>query len=80
MNLWHLTPDAPRQPERPCPGQAVELWIGTWPIETGQRVHVACHVLSRDGRREAHEGRHFGITANPTLSDMGIPHVAMQTK
>ena len=55
MNLWHLTPDAPRHPERPCPGQAVELWIGTWPIETAQRVHVDCHVLGREGRHELHE-------------------------
>lgn len=55
MNLWHLTLDAPRHPERPCLGQAVDLWIGTWPIEPDQTVHVACHVLGLDGRHEAHE-------------------------
>jgi hypothetical protein len=55
MNLLHPTPDAPRDPERPSPGQEVTLWIGTWPIETDQRVHVACNQLGRDGRQEAHE-------------------------
>lgn len=40
MNLWHLTPDAPRDPRRVSPGQPVTLVIGSWPIEAGQAVWV----------------------------------------
>ncbi len=40
MDLWHLTPDAPRTPARVIPGEPVALHIGTWPIEAGQSVWV----------------------------------------
>src|SRR3972149_6548223 len=51
MNLWHLTPDAPREPTRVSPGELVRLGIGTWPIEPGQTVRVAYQVVARDGAR-----------------------------
>ena len=51
MNLWHLTPDAPRDPTRVSPGEAVRVRIGTWPIEPGQSVRVAYQVVARDGSR-----------------------------
>lgn len=53
MELWHLTPDAPRIPARVCPAQPVELWIGTWPIEPDQAVWVECRVSQTDGRASA---------------------------
>jgi alpha-amylase/alpha-mannosidase (GH57 family) len=40
MQVWHLTPDAPRRPDRVRAGATVELVIGTWPVEDGQEVWV----------------------------------------
>ena len=51
MNLWHLTPDATRDPPRVSPGDPVRLRIGTWPIEPGQWVRVAYQVVALDGSR-----------------------------
>ena len=58
MNLWHLTPDAPRLPYRASPSEIVNLRIGTWPIELGQAVWLMTHVehpggTSESGRVEA---------------------------
>ncbi len=44
MQLWHLTPDAPRTPHRVSAGAWVTLTIGTWPIEPGQEVWVTTVV------------------------------------
>lgn len=52
MNLWHLTPDAPRRPLRISPGEPVVLRIGSWPIEPGQAVWVECQVIHRNGASE----------------------------
>jgi len=49
MNLWHLTPDAPREPSRVSAGEPVRLRIGTWPIESGQTVRVKYEVVARNG-------------------------------
>ena len=49
MNLWHLTPDAPREPSRVRAGEPVRLRIGTWPIESGQMVRVKYQVVALDG-------------------------------
>lgn len=51
MNLWHLTPDATRDPPRVSPGDPVRLLMGTWPIEPGQWVRVAYQVVALDGSR-----------------------------
>ena len=51
MTIWHLTADAPRTPWRVSPGERVELWIGTWPVEPGQSVHVTWSCVSADGER-----------------------------
>ena len=53
MNLWHLTPDAPRSPYRVSPGAIVSLHIGTWPIEPGQAVWVTTRVEHTGGTSEA---------------------------
>lgn len=49
MQLWHLTPDAPRSPDRVSPGEPVLLQLGTWPIEPGQSVWVTYRVERADG-------------------------------
>lgn len=49
MNLWHLTPDADRDPRRVTPGIPVRLSIGTWPLEPGQQVAVDYSVASAGG-------------------------------
>ncbi len=54
MNVWHLTSDASRVPESPSPGRAVEIWIGTWPIEEGQSVWVEYKVTRPDGATSDH--------------------------
>ena len=53
MELWHLTPDAPRDPRRVRPGERVVLQIGTWPIEPGQAVWVTYRLERADGTRDA---------------------------
>lgn len=40
MQLWHLTPDAPRTPHRVSAGEWVMLAIGSWPVEPEQSVWV----------------------------------------
>jgi hypothetical protein len=52
MNLWHLTADAPRHPLRISSGEAVDLRIGSWPIEPGQAVWVEYQIVQRDGMSE----------------------------
>ena len=54
MKVWHLTPDAGRQPWRVTPGGSVHLRIGTWPIEARQEVLVEFHVAPASG--EARSG------------------------
>lgn len=49
MNLWHLTPDADRDPRRVTPGIPVRLNIGTWPLQSGQQVAVDYSVASAGG-------------------------------
>lgn len=53
MELWHLTPDAPRDPRRVRSGERVVLHIGTWPIASGQSVWVTYRVERADGTRDA---------------------------
>lgn len=49
MNVWHLTPDADRDPRRVTPGIPVRLSIGTWPLEARQQVAVDYSVASASG-------------------------------
>ena len=49
MQLWHLTPDAPRTPHRVSPGEWLALDIGSWPVEPGQSVRVSYRVAHADG-------------------------------
>jgi len=51
MDIWHLTPDAPRTPQEAIAGSPVTLQIGTWPIAPGQSVHVSFRVEHADGTR-----------------------------
>lgn len=53
MLIWHLTPDAPRVPERVQLDDRVRLYIGTWPIEPGQSVWVTYRVEHTDGSFES---------------------------
>ncbi|MGH8064277.1 MAG: hypothetical protein ACRERE_03370 [Candidatus Entotheonellia bacterium] len=53
MNVWHLTPETPREPSRVTPGSPVHLHIGTWPIEPGQAVAVEFSVTPWSGRMAA---------------------------
>jgi alpha-amylase/alpha-mannosidase (GH57 family) len=52
VHIWHLTADAPRTPLRVSPGEKISLTIGSWPIEPGQSVSVACRVDRAAGGRE----------------------------
>jgi alpha-amylase/alpha-mannosidase (GH57 family) len=52
MQIWHLTPDAGREPRRVSAGQVVRLRIGTWPVEPDQSVMVHYQVEHRDGPAE----------------------------
>jgi hypothetical protein len=46
QQVWHLTPDAGRDPNRVTPGIPVGLRIGTWPVEPGQQVHGEFRAVS----------------------------------
>jgi len=50
MVIWHNTVDASRIPEYVSPGQDVELWIGTYPIEGGQSVWLELTLRKADGK------------------------------
>jgi len=68
MNIWHLTPDTARQPNRVSPGEVVNLYIGTWPIEPGRSVWVTTRVERTDGtsqtsRVEALWQRNAGVNS-----------------
>jgi alpha-amylase/alpha-mannosidase (GH57 family) len=52
VQIWHLTPDAPRTPLRVGPGELVRLEVGTWPIAPGQSVWAAVRIDRADGTRE----------------------------
>ena len=54
VNLWHLTPDAPRTERGEPAHRALELAIGTWPVESGQSVRVEFRATSAAG--EARSG------------------------
>ncbi len=49
MQIWHLTSDTPCTPRNPSSGDGVKLTIGTYPIEPGQTVWVACQAERADG-------------------------------
>ena len=59
MNIWHETPDAPRTPRRVSPTQAVDLTIGTWPIEPGQAVWVVWDAIRAGTRARGKVGAHW---------------------
>lgn len=54
MNLWHLTPDAPRRPQRVSPDERVDLTVGSWPVEPGQAVWVVVETEHPDGASVRH--------------------------
>ncbi|HEU5170086.1 MAG TPA: glycoside hydrolase family 57 protein [Gemmatimonadales bacterium] len=51
MNIWHLTPDAPRLPPRARAGATVIIDVGTWPIELHQNVWVDYEATHRNAGR-----------------------------
>ncbi|MBI3950300.1 MAG: hypothetical protein HY314_07590 [Acidobacteria bacterium] len=52
MNIWHLTPDAPRSPHRVSADERVTIEVGTWPIEMGQSVWAECEIVHPGGATE----------------------------
>lgn len=51
MQIWHLSPDTPRLPQRVSLGERVRLVIGSWPIESGQAVQVSYRIEHADGNQ-----------------------------
>lgn len=51
MNVWHLTPDAPRSPHRVAPGERVQIHVGTWPVEPGQSLELSFRVEQTNGEQ-----------------------------
>ncbi|HEX7000107.1 MAG TPA: glycoside hydrolase family 57 protein [Trueperaceae bacterium] len=49
MNLWLHTSDTPRTPDKVSPGERVDLVIGSWPVEPGQRLWIDYRRRGRDG-------------------------------
>ncbi len=59
MQIWHLTPETPRTPYHLNSGEHATVRIGTYPIETEQRVWVEVQVIAHSGgtRHERIEAR-----------------------
>ncbi|HXV67837.1 MAG TPA: hypothetical protein VD738_02850 [Nitrospira sp.] len=53
MVIWHLASDTPRFPFHISAGQNVNLQLGTWPVEEGQRTWIDLRVVHPDGTEEA---------------------------
>lgn len=51
LRVWHLTPDAPREPRRVAADERVRLGIGTWPISPGQSVWVTYRATAQASQR-----------------------------
>ena len=67
MEIWHLTPETPRFPYHVSGGESVNLKIGTWPVEPGQRVWIEFSIVHADGSAESgrSEGTwNFNLDAN----------------
>lgn len=75
MELWHLTDDTPRRPDKPSPSQSIELWIGTWPVEPGQSVWVDLQTKNAKGvlkeKRVAAVWQHNEGTNSYWRADLG---------
>jgi len=71
MNLWHLTPDAPRHPQRVSAGERVTLHIGTWPVAWGQSVWIQYQVIHQNGATEEHNLVEAGQTAAVWQQNIG---------
>ncbi|MGB9592395.1 MAG: hypothetical protein ACP5US_10695 [Candidatus Kryptoniota bacterium] len=54
MVIWHDTDDAPRTPTEIHSHDKVVLWIGSYPIEMGQKIIVDIKVLNK-GKTERTE-------------------------
>jgi len=52
MVIWHLTPETPRFPFHVSAGQNVNLQVGTWPIEDGQKTWIDFRIVSPNGTEE----------------------------
>jgi alpha-amylase/alpha-mannosidase (GH57 family) len=68
MNLWHLTSDTARIPYRVRHNEPVQLHVGTWPIEPGQRVWLEFDVTPlsgpvRTGRADATWTANCGVNS-----------------
>lgn len=51
MVIWHREEDAPRLPREVGAREAVEVWIGTYPIEPGQQVSVEWRATGRSDKK-----------------------------
>ncbi len=53
MVIWHSTEDAPRTPDVVSPNDKVVIWIGSYPIEFGQRINVEIEISGSksDGKK-----------------------------
>src|SRR3990170_1610075 len=52
MKIWHLTPETLRFPFHVSAGQNVNLQVGTWPIEDGQKTWIDFRIVRPDGTEE----------------------------
>jgi alpha-amylase/alpha-mannosidase (GH57 family) len=67
MVIWHLTSDTPRFPFHVSEGENVNLQLGTWPIEGGQKTWIELRIVSPDGtedRRRAEGTWNFNREGN----------------
>lgn len=48
MLIWHDTEDAPRTPAEVFQNDKVVIWIGSYPIQSGQTISVEIFVSNND--------------------------------
>jgi hypothetical protein len=68
MHLWHLTPNAPREPYRVSAGNWVSLLLGSSPVELGQSAWVTVRAdgasgATRESRVDAVWQRNEGVNS-----------------
>ena len=54
MVIWHNTEDAQRTPAEVFQGDKVVLWIGSYPIEPGQKISVELKVTGKKSEAAKH--------------------------
>ncbi len=66
MTIWHNTEDAPRTPAEVLQNEKVVIWIGCYPIQSGQTINVEISVSTNRS-----EEKRYNVEADWRYNDYG---------